>query len=276
MWAEPSAIETGVQWGAVALYVAATIGNCVGVIFRKPAAEKLGYRLAAAGLVVHGAALLFRWVGTGHGPYIVRYEILSSHAWLTLLLFLVFKARYPRIRPASLVVFPAVFLLIACGLFLDPTSQQLPPSLRSIWLIFHVMFYKIALSTLIIALAFAVFYLLKQGAAPGRYAMLPPLEEIDTYAYRFTGFGFIFWAIAMLAGSIWAYQSWGRFWGWDAIETWSLITWLLFGLYLHLRRFFGWQGARAAWLFLCCFAVSILTLFFTPDLATSIHAEYFR
>lgn len=269
-------MDVGLHWVAVVLYIGATVANSAGVIFQKPRAEKAGNALVMTGLVAHSVALAYRWITSGHGPYMVRYEVLSSDAWLALVLFLLFKARYPKIRSASLVIFPAIFLLIGCGLFLDPAAQKLPPSLQSIWLIFHVTFYKIALGTLLIALAFAILYLLKMKAASHRYAMLPSLHDIDTYAYRFTGFGFIFWAIAMLAGSIWAYQSWGRFWGWDAIESWSLITWALFGVYLHLRRFFGWHGEKAAWMFIVCFAVSIMTLFFTPLLATSIHAEYFR
>jgi ABC-type transport system involved in cytochrome c biogenesis permease subunit len=80
----------------------------------------------------------------------------------------------------------------------------------------------------------------------------------------------------MLAGSIWAYQSWGRFWGWDPVETWSLITCLLFGVYLHLRRFFQFQGTRAAWFFIFCFMVSLLAIFVMSHLGTSIHSQYFK
>ena len=103
---------------------------------------------------------------------------------------------------------------------------------------------------------------------------LPDLDTIDTYAYRFVGFGFIFWAIAVLTGSIWAYQSWGRFWGWDPVETWSLITWISFGIYLHLRRFYGWKGEKAAYFFIACFFISVISLFFTPYLESSIHSGY--
>jgi ABC-type transport system involved in cytochrome c biogenesis permease subunit len=80
----------------------------------------------------------------------------------------------------------------------------------------------------------------------------------------------------MLAGSIWAYQSWGIFWNWDPVQTWSLVTWAVFGIYLHLRRFFAWSGERAAWLFVFCFALTLVSLFLTPLFESSIHAEYFK
>jgi ABC-type transport system involved in cytochrome c biogenesis permease subunit len=154
--------------------------------------------------------------------------------------------------------------------------RSLPPTFATVWLVFHISFYKIALATLLIALAFSVFLLARGWSAAEWLARLPEPDKLDLYAYRFTGFGFVFWGIAMLAGSIWAYNSWGRYWGWDPVETWSLITWLLFGIYLHLRRFFRFGGRTAAWFLIFCVGVSLVALFVTSHMGSSIHAEYFR
>ncbi len=271
-----NAIYTGLMWLAVFLYVLATISNVAGLIFRKEKAETFSYRLAVAGLGLQSIAIAYWWRIAGHGPYMAPSEVLSSDAWIAMTLFLVFSWLYPKIRPASIFIFPATFLMQALGLFFNPGIRTLPPTFRSIWLIFHIGFYKVALATIIVASAFSLFYILKKRSTASWLQRLPELAEIDVYAYRFAGFGFIFWAIAMLAGSIWAYQSWGRFWGWDPVETWALVTWLIFGIYLHLRRFFKWQGERAAWLYIVCFMVSLLALFYTSHLNTSIHLEYFR
>jgi ABC-type transport system involved in cytochrome c biogenesis permease subunit len=80
----------------------------------------------------------------------------------------------------------------------------------------------------------------------------------------------------MLTGSIWANNAWGRYWGWDPVETWSLITWLLFGAYLHARRFYGWKGRKAAWLLVICFGLALMSLFGTSLITRSIHSVYFR
>jgi len=128
----------------------------------------------------------------------------------------------------------------------------------------------------VIGCALAIFYLLKKKSDTGWRRRLPALEVLDSYGYRFAGFGFIFWTIGMLAGSIWAYQSWGRFWGWDPTETWSLITCLTIAGYLHLRRFFGLKGSAGAWCFIGCFVISVLTLFVMATLSGSIHAQYFK
>lgn len=273
---DPVIIDVSVHWIAVVVYVLATISNVWGVVFTKKKAVHWSYFLAYLGLAIHGLVLLYRWVITGHGPYMARYEILSSNAWVLLVLFFVFGKVYPKIKPASIVVFPATFLLIALGLFFNPEMTRMPPSMRSIWLVLHVLFYKISVATILVALAFSLVLILKTRTSYTWLERLPSIEVVDVYAYRFAGFSFVFWAIAMLAGSIWAYQLWGRFWGWDPVETWSLITWGAFGMYLHLRRFFGWKGERAAYFYILCTFVSIVALYFTPLLETSIHSEYFK
>ena len=270
------AILTAMHWLAVLPYVVATGANTWGIIFQKTQAERAAYRLVSVGLIVHGAALLFWWYVVGHGPYLARYEILSSMAWATMLSFLLFCKPFPAIRPASMLVFPSVLLLLGLAIFFNPAVKELPPTFRGIWLVLHVVFYMISLATIIIALALSLGYIQKRRTDYAWVERLPDLASVDMLAYRFTGFGFVFWSIAMLTGAVWAYQSWGRFWGWDPIETWSLITWGGFAIYLHLRRFFGLKGEKAAALLILCFLLSVASLFFVPLLDSSIHADYFR
>lgn len=271
------AICVALNWLAVLCYVAATIVNVSGVIFRKEVVEQRSYRPVWLGLLVHSAAIAYWWRVVGHGPYMAPSEVLSADAWITMAVFLVFLRIFPRIRTASVIVFPVVFLMVALANFYNPGIRSLPPTFGGIWLVLHICFYKIAFGTLVIALAFSIFHLLKNRPVTAAWMeRLPTLDGIDLYAYRFAGFGFIFWAIGMLAGSIWAYKSWGRYWGWDPVETWSLITWLLMGGYLHLRRFFRMSGNRAAWFFILCFLMSVVSLFVTSHMGTSIHAEYFK
>ena len=270
------AAYVGFHWGAVVIYVVATIVNVAGLVFRRERAERASYLILAPGWLIHSGVLAWWWGVTGHGPYLARNEVLSSDAWIALTVFLIFQRLFPRVRPASVIVFPAVFLMIALGLFFDVQIRSLPPTFTGIWLVLHIAFYKIALGTILIALACSVFYILKRRTSLSWLGRLPELPSLDLHAYRFAGFGFIFWAIAMLAGSIWAYKSWGRFWGWDPVESWSLVTWILFGIQLHLRRFFRWSGERAAWFYLLCFVFSLVALFYTSHLNTSIHMEYFR
>jgi ABC-type transport system involved in cytochrome c biogenesis permease subunit len=272
-----TAFYVTLNWIAVFLYVVATIANVAGIIFGKDKLEQRSYWPAAVALAVHAAAIGHWWKIVGHGPYMAPSEVLSSDAWVTMAAFMFFIRIYPRIRTASVLVFPATFLMLALANMYNPGIRSLPTTFGSVWLIFHIAFYKISLATLVIALAFSVFVILKLQKQPVQWVgKLPDTKTVDIYAYRFAGFGFIFWAIAMLAGSIWAYRSWGRYWGWDPVETWSLMTWILFGVYLHLRHFFRWDGRRAAWLYIVCFVVSLISIFVTSHMGSSIHAEYFK
>ena len=270
------AIVTGLHWAAVLCYVGSTVLAAYAAFFKKEKAEAFARLVAIPGIIAHGAGLLFWWRISGHGPYMDRFEVLSSNAWILIVAYLLLVRIYSRVKTVGIVVYPSAFLMMAIGLFLRPEIKKLPPTFRSIWLVLHILFYKIAFASIIIAFAFSIFYILRNRGRLLKFRSLPELEVIDTYAYRFAGFGFSFWAIGMVAGSIWAYQSWNVFWNWDPIQTWSLVTWTAFGIYLHLRRFFRWQGERAAWFFSLCFCLTLLSLFFTPFIQSSIHAEYFK
>ncbi len=270
------ALVTGLHWGAVLFYVAATVLVVYGAFFRKAAAESLGNLTVWPGIALQTAGLGAWWRIAGHGPYVDRFEVLSAYAWVLVVGFAVFARIYPRVRAAGAVVYPIAFSMTALGLFARPEIKQLPPTFRGIWLVLHILFYNVAFCAIVIALAFSAFYMLRARGRLAWLRSLPDLPVVDLYAYRFAGFGFVFWAIGMLAGSIWAYQSWNIFWNWDPVQTWSLVAWVLFGIYLHLRRFFGWEGERAARLFVLCFGAVLVSLFLTPVIESSIHAGYFK
>jgi len=268
--------EVILHWAAVVLYVAAGVVFSIVTIFGKDRLYPWAVSLSVAGLVPHSAAILIRWMVAGHGPYMLRYEVLSSNAWVFIVMFLAFAARNRKIRFAGMIVLPYAFLTMTYGLFSNPAIKRLPPSLQSIWLVLHVTFYKLAVGAILISLAAAIFYLVKERRGEvGLLIRVPSLDALDYYSHRFATFGFTFWSIGIISGSLWAHQSWGRYWGWDPIETWSFITWLFYGFYLHMRFFFRWTGKKAAWLVIGCFLLSFTTAFIIPFVARSVHSSYF-
>ena len=81
------------------------------------------------------------------------------------------------------------------------------------------------------------------------------LQTVDIWSYRIIGLGFPFLTIGIISGAVWANEAWGSYWSWDPKETWALITWLVFAVYLHSRLLKGWQGQKAAFLGSCGFFV---------------------
>jgi ABC-type transport system involved in cytochrome c biogenesis permease subunit len=86
--------------------------------------------------------------------------------------------------------------------------------------------------------------------------------------------GFIFLTVMIISGAIWANEAWGRYWGWDPIETWSLICWVLYAGYLHVRLTLGWSGRKAAWYAVIALPVVLFTLIGVPLIYRSIHGAY--
>jgi len=270
-------LEVVLHWVGVGGYLAAFALLTHAVVFGHP--ERVGWARwpLAAGLLPHGAAIVLRWVAVGHGPYMLRYEVLSSNAWIALAALLIFLWRRPAWAAAGLVVLPLAVLAVAIGLFSNPAARDLPPTLRSVWLVFHVSFAKLAASAFLLSVGVAVLVLLRlRTRRPDWVERFPPLDALDALEVRLIGFGFILWTVTVAAGAIWANESWGRYWGWDVIETWSFITWLAYGSFLHVRLFFRLGHRASAVAAIGAFAVFILTILILPFLIPSLHAAYFQ
>jgi ABC-type transport system involved in cytochrome c biogenesis permease subunit len=119
------------------------------------------------------------------------------------------------------------------GAMLAPKSPlAISAKLASYWLSVHVTFAKLSYMSFIAASALALLFLwrerigeVKEGSMLAR---LPSQATVDDLSFRFVGVGFIFLTIMIVSGAIWANEAWGRYWGWDPIETWSLISWIVY------------------------------------------------
>jgi cytochrome c-type biogenesis protein CcsB len=94
----------------------------------------------------------------------------------------------------------------------------------------------------------------------GRWGLPKPLV-LDEIGYRAVVVGFPFLTLTIILGAVWAETAWGRYWGWDPKETASLVTWFIYGAYLHARVMRGWRGNKAAWLLVIGFLATLLTYF---------------
>jgi ABC-type transport system involved in cytochrome c biogenesis permease subunit len=163
------------------------------------------------------------------------------------------------------------------GLFSNAEVRQIPPTLRSVWLVFHITFAKLSAAAFVLSLAAAILQLARARGMRWRWlGRAPGADVLDACTVRFVGFGFLFWTVTIAAGAIWANQSWGRYWGWDLIETWSLISWLTYGIFLHARIFFRLRHVATAWSSVGAFAIFVLTLLILPFLMPSMHSASSR
>ncbi|HNV68772.1 MAG TPA: c-type cytochrome biogenesis protein CcsB [Candidatus Ozemobacteraceae bacterium] len=128
----------------------------------------------------------------------------------------------------------------------------------------------VALLTLLLFLS---FFLLRGAAGRAVDQWLPEEDRLDEFTYRAIALGFpLFTVGAIIFGMVWAQKAWGRYWGWDPKETWALITFLVYSLYLHLRLTKGWRGLGAAVLSVVGFLVTMFTLFGVNLLLSGLHS----
>ncbi|MFC1943494.1 c-type cytochrome biogenesis protein CcsB [Chloroflexota bacterium] len=263
-------------WITVALYLVSSVTFLASLIFRKAKWPDYAIVITFLGFLSHNATIATRWVATGHAPLMGDYENTLAGSWLIILLFLIVQLRFQNLRSLGVAVVPFALLMLGYGVMRSPQLEPLTPPFQSNWLYVHVTFAWFAYSSYVIATGLAVLFLLngrglETEAGSGFYRRLPSPGVLDELSYRFITFGFVADAVMLVAGSIWANSLWGSYWAWDPIETWSLISWLIYGLYLHLRVVHGWRLKRAAWLAIVALPAVIVSFFGINYLATGLH-----
>lgn len=204
------------------------------------------------------AALAFRTIATGHGPFANMYEFSIAFAWGTLATYVYFLHRY-RQWVIGLVVLPVGLALLLYATTIPDTAAPLVPALQNnLLLTVHVAVAIIAYGAFAVAFGAAFLYMVQPK---GGRRSLPKPELLDEISYRGALIGFPFLTLTIVLGALWAEVAWGRYWSWDPKEAASLVTWLICGAYLHARVARGWRGRRAAWLLMAVFAATLFTFF---------------
>ena len=128
-------------------------------------------------------------------------------------------------------------------------AAPLVPALQSYWLWLHVSVTLLGEAFFAVAFVTSLLFLGAEagaGRTRGRMGRRRG-RQYDDVSYRAIAAGFpLFTLGGLIFGMIWAYRAWGTYWSWDPKEVWSLITWLVFALYLHTRIVMGWKGRRSA------------------------------
>jgi cytochrome c-type biogenesis protein CcsB len=157
----------------------------------------------------------------------------------------------------------------------DAEIVKLPPALQSAWFIPHVVVYFVAYGALFFATAVAMVELVKPTLKLRAGSILGGQEiALEKVTYDAICFGFSLLTVGLLIGSVWAKSAWGDYWVWDPKENWSLVTWLVYAAYLHLRRVKQWRGRRLACLSIAGFAIVMFTYLgmeLLPTAAESAH-----
>jgi cytochrome c-type biogenesis protein CcsB len=203
-------------------------------------------------------AIISRAIQTGHGPFSNMYEFALAFAWGIIIAGFTFYWHYKTKSILNISLFIALLLLIFARVQYAPPSSLIPALQQNVLLSAHVASAVVAYGTLTIGFVAAILYLVQNKY---RSSWLPDLDVLDNITYRSVIIGFPFLTLLIVLGALWADIAWGRYWGWDPKETASLVTWLIYAAYMHVRFMRGWNSTRASILLITGFIAIIFTFF---------------
>ncbi|GGR54748.1 c-type cytochrome biogenesis protein CcsB [Streptomyces roseolus] len=239
----------------------------------------LAFALEAAGVVV-------RAISVQRAPWGNMYEFSTTFSTVAVGVYLAFLLAGKNVRWIGLPLVTTVLLDLGVATTLLYTeSDQLVPALDSYWLWIHVstaifcgaVLYLGAVATLLYLFRDSYENKLANGGTPSGFARsvlerLPAAATLDKFAYRVNAAIFPLWTFTIIAGAIWAGDAWGRYWGWDAKEVWSFITWVGYAAYLHARATAGWKGRKAAYIALIAFGCFLFNYYGVNIFVSSKHS----
>ena len=245
-------------------YFAAMILYFVFAATRKETLWKAAFGIQAGCLILHTAALVIRGIGAGRLPMTNQYEFATCFAWALCLVSLIFIHKY-RFPALGIGAAPVIFLIIGYAAMQSREVRELMPALRSNWLAFHVSTAIISYGAFGVSFAVGIMFLLREKLKEGSYwdQHIPSLQKLDQI---------LFLTFTILTGAIWAERAWGSYWSWDPKETWSLVTWIIYMVYLHLRLRRGWKGKAAAMFAVIGFICVIFTYIGVNTFLPGVHS----
>jgi cytochrome c-type biogenesis protein CcsB len=189
-----------------------------------------------AGFLFHTFGLGIRWYIAGHSPMSNGYESMIFISWVTLLAGFIFSRR-SMLALSATAVLSGMTLMVAHLSFMDPEITNLVPVLKSYWLTLHVSVITGSYGFLGLGAILGIISMILISLSDSRNIerISVTLDELTIINYKTLTLGLYLLTIGTFLGAVWANESWGRYWGWDPKETWSLITIVVYAFVVHSR-----------------------------------------
>ena len=226
------------------------------------------------GFLLHSVGLILWTIKAQHAPFSNMYESSVFFSWAIVLVYLILSYTYKWDVLGAFVI-PLAFLAIGSASVLPndyKAIEPLVPALRSSWLEIHVISCMVGYAAFAISFVAGILFFVKEKGTGKISANLPSQEVLDTINYKSITLGFVLLTCGIISGAIWANFAWGTYWSWDPKETWSLITWLIYAIYLHARLMRGWYGKKIAWISIIGFLAVLFTYWGVNFLLSGLHS----
>jgi cytochrome c-type biogenesis protein CcsB len=197
---------------------------------------KYAFYAMAIGFLFHTIGLGLRWYVSGRAPWSNGYESMIYIAWTTMLAGTLFS-RKSLGGLAATATLAATILAVASMSWLDPEITPLVPVLKSYWLTIHVSLEAGSYGFLMLGAVIGMLNLVLMVFIneKNKINITRSIKELTIISEITLLGGLVMVSIGTYLGGVWANESWGRYWGWDAKETWALVTILVYAFILHMR-----------------------------------------
>jgi ABC-type transport system involved in cytochrome c biogenesis permease subunit len=250
---------------SLAGYLTALLFSAANLFSKKGRFASIATVFLSAGALAQTTYVILRWIAAGRAPFSNMFESMVLFAWTIVVVYLALQVRreIPVLGTATALL---AVLTLAYASTYETKIQPLMPALRSNWLTVHVFTCFLGYGGFAIAALSSIGYLVTPKSRP-------QIEvAFDTATAKTISFGFLFLTAGIITGAVWANSAWGTYWSWDPKETWSLITWFIYAVFLHCRFMRGWKGKRAAWISVIGFASVIFTYYGVNVLLGGLHS----
>jgi len=248
-----------------------------------PRGKKFGLAatvMSSFGFLIHTGAFCLRWyesyeLNIGHIPLTNMYESMVFFTWSIMLIYLILEFRYGHRSIGVVATLLAALGLALTSLFNLPRQiSPLVPALQSNWLTAHVITCFLGYGAFAIGFGVSLLLLVRHVFERKKIKsnLLPSGYLLDELNYKSIAIGFPMLTIGIFTGAVWADYAWGTYWSWDPKETWSLITWFVYALFLHFRLTKGWRGVKSAIISIIGFIFVIFTYWGVNYLLSGLHS----
>ncbi len=246
---------------AFAAYFTAMIFYFMELFFKPKLLSNIARVFLVCGILSLSVYMGLRWQIAGRPPLSNMFESLVVFAWAIAIVFIFIDIKY-KIKSIAAPVALMSLITLGSASLLDKEIVSLLPALKSNWLTIHVLTCFIGYAALTVAFVSSLIFLIQKNKN----------QKLDEISYKMIAFGFLFLTLGIITGAVWANSAWGTYWSWDPKESWSLITWFVYAIYLHVRFTRGWKGKRAAWVSVLGFLAMLFTYFGVNYLLSGLHS----
>lgn len=255
--------------GAFFLYFLAASCYLLRLVWKAPVWGRSATILAVLAVSLNAAAAVARTAGAGRAPFANMYEFGMLFVLCLGLLHLFIEWRQKE-QSFGAFVMPVAFLFSGFFALYYQEARPLMPALKSNWLMAHVLTAVVAYGFLAVSFALGLMFYWRQGLQG--VTTLPSLERLEAMTHQAIVAAMPFLTLLIITGAVWAEYAWGTYWRWDPKETWSLVTWIIYAVYLHGRLSRGWRGRKAVNWALGGFLAVIFTFIGVNLLLSGLHS----